>query len=52
MTDVIASPSVRALALEKGIDLEKLAGDLRWQSIAREDLQSGIPLQRSTSDTA
>ena len=52
MTDVIASPSVGALALEKGIDLEKLAGDLRRQSIAREDLQSGIPLQRSTSDAA
>ena len=40
MTDVIAPPSVRALAREKGIDLEKLASDLGRTTIAREDLSS------------
>jgi pyruvate/2-oxoglutarate dehydrogenase complex dihydrolipoamide acyltransferase (E2) component len=43
MSDVIASPSVRALAREKGIDLEKLAGDLGRASIAREDIMRGAP---------
>ncbi len=38
MTDVIASPSVRTLAGQKGIDLEKLARDLGRTTIAREDL--------------
>lgn len=38
MTDVIASPSVRALAREKGVDLEKLARDLGRTTIAREDI--------------
>ncbi|MDU8911408.1 2-oxo acid dehydrogenase subunit E2 [Aestuariicoccus sp. MJ-SS9] len=41
MSDVIAPPSVRALALEKGIDIEKLARDLGRTSIAREDLEGG-----------
>ncbi len=47
MTDVIAAPSVRALAREKGIDLEKLAHDLGRTTIAREDLSGGgqIPAQ-------
>ena len=52
MPDVIASPSVRALALKKGIDLEKLARDLGRQSIAREDLQSKKTSQRGAGDTA
>ena len=38
MTDVIAPPSVRALAREKGVDLEKLARDLGRTTIAREDV--------------
>ncbi|MCD9149305.1 2-oxo acid dehydrogenase subunit E2 [Pseudophaeobacter flagellatus] len=38
MSDVIAPPSVKALAREKGIDLEKLAKELGRTSIAREDL--------------
>jgi pyruvate dehydrogenase E2 component (dihydrolipoamide acetyltransferase) len=38
MSEVIAAPSVRALALQKGIDLEKLAQDLGRTTIAREDL--------------
>lgn len=38
MTDVIAAPSVRALAAEKGIDLRQLARDLGRTTIAREDL--------------
>lgn len=38
MTEVIAPPSVRALAREKGVDLEKLARDLGRTTIAREDI--------------
>jgi pyruvate dehydrogenase E2 component (dihydrolipoamide acetyltransferase) len=38
MSDIIAAPSVRALAREKGIDIEKLAHDLGRTTIAREDL--------------
>lgn len=41
MSDVIAPPSVRALAREKGIDIEKLARDLGRTTIAREDLAGG-----------
>lgn len=41
MTDVIASPSVRALARSQGIDLEALARDLDRTTIAREDLEGG-----------
>lgn len=41
MSDVIAPPSVRAFAREKGIDLDKLASDLGRTSIAREDLEPG-----------
>ena len=39
MSDIIAPPSVRALAREKGIDLENLARDLGRTTIAREDLE-------------
>ncbi len=38
MSDIIAAPSVRALAREKGIDIENLAHDLGRTTIAREDL--------------
>lgn len=38
MSDVIASPSVRSLAGNLGIDLDQLAADLGRQTIAREDL--------------
>ena len=41
MSDVIASPSVRALAGKKGIDLEQRARDLGRTTIAREDLEGG-----------
>ncbi len=41
MPEVIAAPSVRVLASEKGIDLEKLAHDLGRTTIAREDLSGG-----------
>lgn len=41
MSDTIASPSVRALARQKGIDLEKLAADLGRTTIGREDLDGG-----------
>lgn len=40
MTEVIAAPSVRALAREKDIDLDKLARALGRTTIAREDLSA------------
>ncbi len=50
MTDVIAPPSVRALAREKGIDLEKLARDLGRTTIAREDLSGDAKPAAAQSD--
>lgn len=41
MTAIIAPPSVRALAREKGVDLEALARDLGRSSIVREDIEGG-----------
>ncbi|SDZ40900.1 pyruvate dehydrogenase E2 component (dihydrolipoamide acetyltransferase) [Jannaschia faecimaris] len=52
MSDVIASPSVRILAREKGIDIEKLARDLGRTSIAREDLAGGRAAAPAQSDHA
>jgi len=52
MSDVIAPPSVRALALRKGIDLEKLASDLGRTSIALEDLDGGKPAAGPAADTS
>ncbi|MBE1289604.1 MAG: dihydrolipoamide acetyltransferase [Rhodobacteraceae bacterium] len=52
MSDVIAAPSVRALALQKGIDLEKLARDLGRTSIAREDLEGTKPAAGPAGDTS
>ncbi|MFC6658777.1 E3 binding domain-containing protein [Roseibium salinum] len=45
MSDVIAPPSVRALARQKGIDIEKLARDIGRTSIAREDVEGGMGRQ-------
>ncbi len=39
MKDVIASPSVRAYAGRKGVDIKKLAGELGRETIAREDVE-------------
>lgn len=39
MVDFIASPSVRALARKKGIDLAKLAADLGRTTLGREDVE-------------
>ncbi|WP_400087526.1 2-oxo acid dehydrogenase subunit E2 [Yoonia sp. R78084] len=50
MTDVIASPSVRTLAGQKGIDLEKLARDLGRTTIAREDLTGDAKSASAQSD--
>ena len=50
MTDVIAPPSVRALAREKGVDLEKLAHDLGRTTIAREDVTGDAKPASTTSD--
>jgi pyruvate dehydrogenase E2 component (dihydrolipoamide acetyltransferase) len=41
MSDIIASPSVRRLALEKGIDIEALAARLGRTTIGPEDLDGG-----------
>lgn len=50
MTDVIASPSVRALALQKGIDLDKLARDTGRATITRDDLAASPA--KATGDTS
>jgi len=52
MADVIAPPSVRALARQKGIDLDRLAADLGRTSIAREDLEGGAPAPGPAGDTS
>ena len=52
MSDVIAAPSVRALARQREIDLEKLARDLGRTSIAREDLEGKKPASGPTGDTS
>ncbi|MBC7157783.1 MAG: dihydrolipoamide acetyltransferase, partial [Rhodobacteraceae bacterium] len=39
MAEVIAAPSVRALAQRKGIDIEQRAQALGRTTIAREDLE-------------
>ncbi len=43
MDDIKASPSVRALAREKGIDLEQLAATAGRTTIGREDLERPAP---------
>lgn len=45
MENFDAAPSVRALAREQGIDLEKLARDLGRATITRDDLSSETPAQ-------
>lgn len=52
MSDIIAPPSVRARALEKGIDLEKLAKELGRTSVALEDLEGGKPAAGTAGDTS
>lgn len=51
MSDIIAAPSVRALAREKGIDIEKLARDLGRTTITRDDLSGKAPAA-STSNAS
>ena len=50
MSDIIASPSVRAFAREKGVDLEKLARDLGRTTIAREDITGDAKAGTAQSD--
>jgi len=57
MSDIIASPSVRTLAGNRGIDLEQLARDLGRTTIGREDLdarpaQTSAPAHGAGSDTS
>jgi len=50
MTDYIASPSVRAAAGERGIDLGRLARDLGRTTIALEDLDGGTTPPAAPAD--
>ena len=43
MSSIIASPSVRKRAADRGIDLERLAADLGRTTIGAEDLSAGAP---------
>jgi pyruvate/2-oxoglutarate dehydrogenase complex dihydrolipoamide acyltransferase (E2) component len=52
MNDIIAPPSVRALAREKGIDLQKLAADLGRDAITRDDLAGSKPAAGPAGDTS
>ncbi len=54
MSDIIAAPSVRAEALARGIDIDRLARDLGRQTIAREDLNAtpGRPGGRAPAEDA
>lgn len=52
MSDIIAAPSVRSLARQKGIDLKKLARDLGRSTIVREDLLVGAPCSAQSNDAA
>ncbi|MDE2240640.1 MAG: 2-oxo acid dehydrogenase subunit E2 [Rhodospirillales bacterium] len=49
MSNLIAPPSVRALARKKGIDVEELARDTGRSSIAREDIKVARPAEDSAS---
>ncbi|MFN3147362.1 MAG: 2-oxo acid dehydrogenase subunit E2 [Paracoccaceae bacterium] len=51
MVDVIASPSVRKLAADRGIDLDALARDLGRQTVAKEDVL-GTAAAPATDDGA
>lgn len=51
MTDIVASPSTRRLALEKGVELEALAKKLGRTTIGPEDLD-GRPAPAAAGDTS
>lgn len=51
MVDVIASPSVRKLAADRGIDIDALARDLGRQTVAKEDVL-GTAAAPATDDGA
>lgn len=52
MSDIVAPPSVKALARKKGIDLENLAKELGRTSIAREDIEGGTRPPAPIGDTS
>lgn len=52
MSDVIAPPSVRVLAREKGIDLGQLSRDLGRTTIAREDLEANRATSPASAPSA
>ncbi|SDE21331.1 2-oxo acid dehydrogenase subunit E2 [Limimaricola pyoseonensis] len=52
MSDIIASPSVRKAALEKGIDLERHAQALGRRTIAMEDLDARPTKGAAPADTS
>jgi len=52
MSELKASPSVRARALDKGIDLEQLARDTGRTTIGCEDLEGGTAAAAPPGDTS
>ena len=52
MPDLIASPSVRALAARKGVDLKELARKLGRNTVLREDIQIGGRWPQGSETTA
>lgn len=52
MSEVIASPSVRSLALRKGVDLDALARDLGRKTITRDDLEHSEKPAGPVADTS
>ena len=52
MGNVVASPSVRALALQRGIDLAELAEGLGRETIAREDLDAATGPSAPPAETS
>ncbi|MAM61464.1 2-oxo acid dehydrogenase subunit E2 [Maritimibacter sp. UBA3975] len=52
MSDTIASPSTRRLALEKGVDIDSLARKLGRTTIAPEDIAGTTNASASSGDTS
>ena len=51
-TDILATPSVRRLALEKGIDLTQVQGSGPYGRIPREDVEKASPAQATSAAPA
>lgn len=51
-TDILATPSVRRLALEQGIDLHQVQGSGPYGRILREDIAHIAPASQASEETA